>query len=71
MGSVGFKGVFDGHHQFELVPSDGGTRLVQYEEFSGALSPLVYRSIRKSTTRGFEAMNQVLKDRLESDTRRS
>jgi len=70
-GSVGVKGVFDGHHQFELVPIDEGTRFVHYEEFSGALSPLVFRSIRKSTTRGFEEMNRALKDRLENDDRRS
>jgi hypothetical protein len=65
-GSVGFKGVFDGHHQFELVPFEGGTRLVHYEEFSGALSSLVLRWIRESTTRGFEEMNRALKGRIES-----
>ena len=65
-GSVGFRGIFDGHHQFELVPIDDGTRFVHYEEFSGVLSPLVLRSIRRSTTQGFEGVNRALKDRLEN-----
>ncbi|MEE8457766.1 MAG: SRPBCC domain-containing protein [Acidimicrobiia bacterium] len=66
LGSMGFKGVFDGRHQFDLVATETGTRFHHYEEFSGILAPLVIAAIRKSTTRGFEEMNQALKLRVES-----
>ncbi len=66
LGSMGFKGVFDGRHQFDLAATETGTRFHHYEEFSGILAPLVIAAIRKSTTRGFEEMNQALKLRVES-----
>ncbi|MFV1971823.1 MAG: SRPBCC family protein [Acidimicrobiia bacterium] len=67
LGSMGPRGIFDGHHQFELVQTDAGTRFHHYEEFSGALVPLVLPAIRKTTTRGFEEMNQALKTRVETN----
>ncbi len=69
LGSIGFKGIFDGRHHFELVAIDGGTRLVHYEAFSGALVPIVFPTMRTSTTRGFESMNRVLKERVEAKVR--
>jgi hypothetical protein len=65
LGSLGPTGVFDGQHQFELVETETGTRLSHYEEFTGILAPLVLSAIRKSTTRGFNEMNQALKSRAE------
>ena len=65
LGSLGPAGVFDGHHYFELVETDTGTRLTHYEEFTGILAPLVMSAIGKSTTRGFNEMNQALKSRAE------
>lgn len=58
--------VFDGEHIFELHPSDDGTRFVQREEFSGLLVALMLRWIGGNTRRGFEQMNQALKERVEA-----
>ncbi len=65
-GSIGLRGVFDGHHQFDLTPADDGTRFDHHEQFSGILSPVILPVLRTNTTRGFEEMNQALKDRVES-----
>jgi hypothetical protein len=65
LGHLGMKGIFDGHHHFHLSASGTGTRLDHFEEFSGVLSPIVLASIGSSTARGFEQMNQALKDRVE------
>lgn len=66
VGSVGLRGIFDGHHQFVLDSAPGGTQLQHFEEFTGLLVPLVLPSIRTSTTAGFVAMNDALKDRAEN-----
>lgn len=61
LGRVGFKGVFDGRHRFELETRNGGTMLTQSEEFTGVLAPLLLPFLRKSTEAGFEAMNAAIK----------
>jgi hypothetical protein len=67
LGHVGVPGLFDGEHVFLLEPVDGGkTRFVQRERFTGLLTPLILAMIRQSTLRGFEAMNQALKQRAEA-----
>lgn len=66
LGSFGFKGVFDGHHQFELEEVAEGTLFHQYEDFSGILAPIALPALRKATTRGFTEMNQALKIRAEA-----
>ena len=66
LGHFGMNGIFDGHHHFQISVSGKGTRLDHFEEFSGVLSLFVLASIRSSTTRGFEEMNQALKDRAEA-----
>jgi len=66
LGRLGFKGVFDGRHRFEIEAVSGGTRLVQSEEFTGVLVPLLAKSLDRGTVAGFEAMNQALKERAES-----
>lgn len=65
LGSIGTKGVFDGHHQFELAESRTNTHFLHYEEFSGILAPLIAPLIRSSTERGFNEMNEALKIRVE------
>lgn len=64
-GSMITKGLFDGHHQFELIEADRGTLFRHSEDFSGVLAPIVLRAIRASTTQGFQDMNVALKSRLE------
>lgn len=71
LGHLFVPGLFDGEHRFVLEPLDGGDRttLTHAEEFTGALSPLVWRLIRDETERGFEEMNAALKHRAEGMTR--
>ena len=67
LGVMGSAGLFSGYHQFELEETEDGTRFHHYEEFSGALAPIVLRMIQKPTTRGFEKMNRALRSRVEND----
>jgi hypothetical protein len=67
LGTMGMPGLFDGRHSFTLTSAgEGRTRLVQAEEFSGALVPLAGKMLGK-TEAGFEAMNAALLARLEND----
>ena len=67
LGRLVLPGIFDGEHRFELTPTpEGGTHLVQSERFRGFLVPLLWRSLDKNTRRGFELMNQALKERAEA-----
>jgi hypothetical protein len=67
LGTMGIPGLFDGRHSFTLTPEgEGSTRLVQAEEFSGALIPFTGKLLSK-TKAGFEAMNAALLVRLEKD----
>ncbi len=63
-GKLLFGGLFDGRHRFELVPEGGSTRLVQSEQFSGMLVPLV-KKLLAETEREFERLNLALKKRVE------
>jgi hypothetical protein len=64
-------GIFDGEHYFQLTePSPGNVHFVHGEVFSGLLVPLVLSgSVRAGTERGFVAMNQALKARVEAQQR--
>lgn len=66
LGRVGFPGVFDGEHSFELRPEGAATRLLQTESFQGFLVPLLWRKVGPMTRAGFEAMNRALKARAEA-----
>ena len=67
LGTMGVPGLFDGRHSFTLTPlGEGSTRLVQAEDFSGALVPLAGKMLAK-TEAGFEAMNAALLARLEKN----
>jgi hypothetical protein len=64
-GHLGFRGVFDGRHRFELFPHGTGTRLVQSEVFTGVLVPFLSRSLDAGTAAGFALMNAALKSQVE------
>jgi len=64
-GHVGFRGIFDGRHRFEVHQTAGGTRLTQSETFTGALVPFLARSLDRGTAAGFTVMNEALKARAE------
>jgi hypothetical protein len=71
LGTMGVPGLFDGRHSFTLSPiAEGRTRLVQAEDFSGALIPFTGRLLSR-TRAGFEAMNAALLARLEKDQSKS
>jgi hypothetical protein len=58
--------IFDGEHSFRIEPvGEGRVRFVQAERFTGALVPLFGKTLEQ-TRRGFEQMNQALKDRAEA-----
>jgi len=69
LGRLGFPGIFDGRHRFELEATSNGTRLVHSEHLSGVLVPLVRKSLDTQTLPGFEAMNGALKRRAEARAR--
>ena len=71
LGHLGVPGLFDGEHCFQIEPlGDGQVRFVQSERSSGVLAPLVLPIVGGSTKRGFEAMNQALKEQVEAKAKR-
>ena len=68
LGHLGFPGIFDGRHRFELIATPTGTRLTQVEHFSGLLVRFIRRSLDDDTAAGFNAMNSALKARAEGLT---
>lgn len=65
LGRVLIPGLFDGEHQWKLEPtSDGGTRFIHTEQFTGVLVPF-FGTLLADSARGFETMNRALKERVE------
>ncbi|MCB0858728.1 MAG: SRPBCC domain-containing protein [Solirubrobacterales bacterium] len=65
LGRLVVPGIFDGEHWFRLEPLGGGTRLVQGENFSGLLPPLLGKVITRAE-QGFRELNLALKERAET-----
>ena len=68
LGTLGFSGVFDGRHRFDIEASPTGTKLIQSESFDGVLVRFMRKSLDTQTKAGFEAMNAALKARAEPVT---
>jgi hypothetical protein len=67
LGTMGSRWSFAGQHHFELVrQTDATTLFKHFEDFSGMLSKPLYWYIARNTTKGFKAMNEALKKRVES-----
>jgi hypothetical protein len=66
LGKLGFSGVFDGRHRFEVEASPTGTKLIQSESLDGMLVRMMRKSLDTNTKASFEAMNIALKARAES-----
>ena len=66
LGKLGFSGVFDGRHRFEVEASPTGTKLIQSESLDGMLVRVMRKSLDTNTKAGFEAMNVALKARAET-----
>ena len=66
LGSLLIRGLFDGHHIFEIHDQgDGSCMFIHKEEFSGLLVPLFWSKININTRAGFIEMNEKLKKRCE------
>lgn len=65
-GYVWSPGIFDGEHRFVLEARGNRTHLVQSEQFTGLLAGKMTDSILQETAREMKAMNDALKNRVES-----
>lgn len=67
LGNFLLPGIFDGKHIFTLKErKDGTTDFYQSESFKGILVPLFKGKMEKDTIKGFNNMNEKLKERVES-----
>ena len=68
LGHLIIPGLFDGEHIFQIESlGDKRVRFRQREIFSGILVPLLKKSLDADTRRGFNEMNQKLKELAESN----
>ena len=64
-GHVGFPWLMRGTHGYSLEELPGGsTRFVNRETYAGWLVPIFWTRLEPQVRRGFEAMNEGLKDRV-------
>ncbi|GAA5038754.1 hypothetical protein GCM10011506_36990 [Marivirga lumbricoides] len=67
LGNLWVKGLFDGEHAFFLTAhKDGSTTLVQSEKFKGILVPLFSNMLDNNTLKGFQQMNEKLRELAEA-----
>lgn len=67
LGSLFFKGIFDGEHSFQIIDNGDGTSTLKHEEqFNGILVGWLSKKIDHEVKHSFEAMNQKLKERAEA-----
>jgi len=67
VGHLLVPGLFDGEHSLATEPlEENRVRFVQHEAFKGMLVRLLARSLDTNTLRGFEEMNEALKERAEA-----
>jgi hypothetical protein len=67
VGHLFVPGMFDGEHSLVIEPlEENRVRFVQHEAFKGVLVSLLARSLDNNTLRGFEEMNEALKERAEA-----
>lgn len=66
IGRLGFPGLFDGEHSFEILDhGNGSLTFIQRETFRGILVPLFSKMLDHKTIKGFEQMNEALRIRAE------
>lgn len=62
LGHLFVKGLFDGHHMFDIEEvGNGMVKFIHHEEFSGVFAGTMLKLIGSKTKAGFEAMNNALK----------
>lgn len=66
LGSLFIKGLFDGHHYFEIEEINPQQVLFrQGEDFSGILSGMILKKVGDNTRKGFVQMNEAMKRLVE------
>lgn len=69
LGHLFIPGIFDGEHKFQLIQNeDGTTRFIHSEKFRGILVPFLKKMLQTSTKKGFEFMNEKIKEMAEQTT---
>ena len=65
-GHLLFPGLFDGEHIFEISDNGNGSiTFTQREQFKGILVPLFKKMLDNNTKKGFQLMNEKLKELAE------
>lgn len=65
LGNLFMPKIFDGYHYFQLEEQDNKTKFIQKERFSGIFG-FIIKFIAKDTLASFKSMNEILKQRVES-----
>ena len=66
LGRLLLPNIFDGKHKFELINNGNGTTTFrQSENFTGILVPFFKKQLENNTAKGFEGMNEKLKELAE------
>ncbi|MEL6720409.1 MAG: SRPBCC domain-containing protein [Bacteroidota bacterium] len=66
LGSLLFKGLFDGEHRFLLEEDQTGNTILHHsEKFKGLLVPVFKKKLLQDTKENFQKMNEALKKRAE------
>jgi hypothetical protein len=69
LGHLFIPGIFDGEHKFELKQNeDGTTSFIHSEKFRGILVPFLKKMLETTTKKGFESMNEKIKEMAERTT---
>lgn len=71
IGKLFVKGLFDGEHYFQIIEAEDGVEFIHGEKFSGVLVAPIMSLIGEKTESGFKAMNEALKNRVESNIKKS
>ena len=68
LGHLLFPGIFDGEHLFKIIDNKNGScTFTQVENFKGLLVPFLKHQLNNNTKKGFEKMNEKLKEIAESN----
>lgn len=65
-GGLPIRGLFFGDHTFEILDEEGGVRLIQKEDYTGILAPLLLATLLHATEAGFRQCNERVKELAEA-----
>lgn len=70
LGSLGFKGIFDGEHYFRILEQENGFIKFEHGEIYSGILVGFMQKLLKDTKLGFEQMNKALKKECETKKKR-